>query len=77
MQSKISTPELELATDPTRKELMETLATGQPLIIDDLGMFKLPRSAADELLEIVMRRYERTSTLLTSNRGNYSSTVPP
>ena len=47
---------------------METLATGQPLIIDDLGMFKLPRSAADELLEIVMRRYERTSTLLTSNR---------
>src|SRR5207253_4883186 len=27
-----------------------------------------PVSAAEELLEIVMRRYERTSTLLTSNR---------
>ena len=31
-------------------------------------MRKLPVTAAEELLEIVMRRYERTSTLLTSNR---------
>ena len=37
-------------------------------IIDDLGMRKLPLTAAEELLEIVMRRYERSSTLLTSNR---------
>jgi DNA replication protein DnaC len=29
---------------------------------------KLPVTAAEELLDIVMRRYERTSTLLTSNR---------
>src|SRR5712671_4213443 len=38
------------------------------LIVDDLGMRKLPHTAAEDLLEIVMRRYERTSTLLTSNR---------
>jgi DNA replication protein DnaC len=38
------------------------------LIIDDLGMRKLPANAAEDLLEIVMRRYERTSTVLTSNR---------
>jgi hypothetical protein len=38
------------------------------LIIDDLGMRKLPMTAAEDLLEIVMRRYERASTLLTSNR---------
>src|SRR6476660_6009556 len=38
------------------------------LIIDDLGMRKLGPTAAEELLEIVMRRYERASTLLTSNR---------
>jgi DNA replication protein DnaC len=38
------------------------------LIIDDLGMRKLPASAAENLLEIVMRRYERASTILTSNR---------
>ena len=38
------------------------------LIIDDLGMRKLPLTAAEELLEIIMRRYERASTMLTSNR---------
>ena len=35
------------------------------LIIDDLGMRKLPLTAAEELLEIIMRRYERASTLIT------------
>ncbi len=38
------------------------------LILDDFGMRKLPLTAAEELLEIIMRRYERTSTLVTSNR---------
>jgi DNA replication protein DnaC len=31
-------------------------------------MRKLPAAAAEDLLEIVMRRYERTSTIITSNR---------
>jgi DNA replication protein DnaC len=31
-------------------------------------MRKLPANAAEDLLEIVMRRYERGSTILTSNR---------
>ena len=47
---------------------MELLTTVPLLIIDDLGMRKLPLTAAEELLEIIMRRYERASTLLTSNR---------
>jgi DNA replication protein DnaC len=38
------------------------------LIIDDVGMRKLPAAAAEDLLEIVMRRYERASTIITSNR---------
>lgn len=38
------------------------------LIVDDLGMRKLPANAAEDLLEIVVRRYERASTILTSNR---------
>ena len=38
------------------------------LIIDDLGMRKWLVTAAEDLLEIVMRRYERASTILTSNR---------
>ncbi len=38
------------------------------LIIDDVGMRKLPAAAAEDLLEIIMRRYERASTIVTSNR---------
>lgn len=52
----------------TRKEYLADLATVPLLIIDDLGMRKLPHTAAEDLLELVMRRYERASTLLTSNR---------
>ena len=58
----------EAALDGTRKQYMESIATVALLIIDDFGMRKLPQSAAEDLLEIVMRRYERASTLLTSNR---------
>jgi DNA replication protein DnaC len=31
-------------------------------------MRRLPLTAAEELLEIIMRRYERASSLITSNR---------
>src|SRR5881296_171788 len=58
----------EATLDGTRKQLMELLSTVPLLILDDLGMRRLPSTAAEELLEIVMRRYERASTLLTSNR---------
>ena len=58
----------EATIDGTRRKHMDTLATVPLLIIDGLGMRKLPPTAAEQLLEIVMRRYERTSTLLTSNR---------
>ncbi len=52
----------------TRKECLAALATVPLLIIDDLGMRKLPATAAEDLLELVMRRYERASTVFTSNR---------
>lgn len=51
-----------------RKTYIERVSTVPLLIIDDLGMRKLPATAAEDLLEIVMRRYERASTMLTSNR---------
>jgi DNA replication protein DnaC len=54
--------------DGTRKVFLADLATVPLLIIDDLGMRKLPHTAAEDLLELIMRRYERASTLLTSNR---------
>ncbi len=53
----------------TRKEYLAELARAHLLIIDDrLGMRKLPHTAAEDLLELIMRRYERASTMLTSNR---------
>src|SRR5258708_18876685 len=58
----------ETTIDDTRKEHIAFLASVPLLIIDDLGMRKLPLTAAEDLLEIVMRLYERASTLLTSNR---------
>ena len=58
----------DAVAEGTRKEYMEKIATVPLLIIDDFGMRKLPHTAAEDLLEIIMRRYERFSTLLTSNR---------
>jgi DNA replication protein DnaC len=58
----------ETTIDGTRKEHMDMLVSVPLLIIDDLGMRKMPMTAAEDVLEIVMRRYERASTLLTANR---------
>jgi DNA replication protein DnaC len=38
------------------------------LIIDDMGMKQLPKRSGEYLFEVVMRRYETRSTLMTSNR---------
>jgi DNA replication protein DnaC len=52
----------------TRKDYLRHVTTVPLLVIDDLGMKRLAHTAAEDLLEIVMRRYERASTLITSNR---------
>ena len=38
------------------------------LIIDDMGLKELPKHSGEYLLEVVMRRYENRSTIITSNR---------
>jgi len=38
------------------------------LIIDDMGLKQLPSRAGEHLFEVIMRRYELRSTLMTSNR---------
>ena len=38
------------------------------LIIDDMGMKQLPKRSGEYLFEIIMRRYEVRSTMMTSNR---------
>ncbi len=51
------------------------------LIIDDMGLKQLPRNSGEHLFEIIMRRYENRSTIMTSNRpieewGKLISDVP-
>jgi len=38
------------------------------LIIDDMGIKRLPKQSGEYLFEIIMRRYELRSTVMTSNR---------
>jgi DNA replication protein DnaC len=38
------------------------------LIVDDMGMKQLPKRSGEYLFEIIMRRYEIRSTIMTSNR---------
>jgi len=38
------------------------------VIIDDMGMKELPKKSGEFLFEIIMRRYEVRSTMMTSNR---------
>jgi len=39
------------------------------MVIDDLFLRKLPPNAGDELADVIMSRYEKQSTLITSNRS--------
>ena len=38
------------------------------LIVDDMGMKQLPKQSGEYLFEIIMRRHETRSTIMTSNR---------
>lgn len=38
------------------------------LIVDDMGIKQLPKKSGEYLFEIIMRRYEIRSTMMTSNR---------
>lgn len=49
-------------------QFIKALREVQLLIIDDLGMKKMPPDAAELFLEVVMRRYEKASTIITTNR---------
>jgi DNA replication protein DnaC len=68
-EAHILLEELADATlDSARKEYFAKLSSVPLLIIDDLGMRKLPATAAEDILELIMRRHERRSTVITSNR---------
>jgi DNA replication protein DnaC len=44
------------------------LNSAELLIIDDLFLRKLPPTAGEELADVLMSRYEKRSTIITSNR---------
>ena len=51
-----------------RKAAVHALVKPGLLIIDDFGLRTLPKTAAEDFLEVLMRRYEVNSTIFTSNR---------
>ena len=48
--------------------IMRRYLTPDLLILDDMGMKKLPKRSGEFLFEIIMRRHELRSTMMTSNR---------
>jgi DNA replication protein DnaC len=53
---------------PAETRLLARYLKPDLLIIDDMGMKRLPKQSGEYLLEVIMRRYELRSTIMTSNR---------
>lgn len=49
-------------------KILERYLRPDLVIIDDMGMKQLPKRSGEYLFEIVMRRYQVRSTIMTSNR---------
>jgi len=61
----------ELQADETPAQQNRTLARylkPDLVVIDDFGMKQLPAKSGEALMEIVLRRHENRSTVMTSNR---------
>ena len=50
------------------EKVMQRYLKPDLLIIDDMGMKQLPKRSGEYIFEIIMRRYETRSTMMTSNR---------
>lgn len=64
-----------------RKELIKKLSRVELLVLEDLGMKRLGPNAAEDLLEVFIRRHETASTIVTTNRptedwGKFLGDVP-
>ena len=69
------------ATQAGESRLLGKYLKPDLLLIDDMGLKILPPKSGEILLEIILRRYENRSTLMTSNRpieewGKLLSDVP-
>ena len=52
----------------TRKKYIQNLTRQDLLIIDEFGMKTMPTNAADDVMEIIHRRYNQSSTIIATNR---------
>lgn len=64
-----------------RKGLVQRLTNIDLLVIEDFGMKRLGPNAAEDLLEVFVRRHEKGSSLVTTNRptedwGNFLGDIP-
>jgi DNA replication protein DnaC len=50
------------------KKFFKTLTQTHLLIIDDFGLHKLPAQSPEYLLDVFVKRYEKSSIIVTSNR---------
>jgi DNA replication protein DnaC len=57
------------AMDGRWANTMRFWAGPQVLIIDELGYLPMPGEAASHLFQVISRRYEHGSIVLTTNRG--------
>lgn len=65
----------------SRREFVELLSTVDVLILEDFGMKTLRSTAAEDLLDVMMRRHEKLPTVITTNRptedwGKFLGDVP-
>ena len=72
---------LDEQTQAGESRLLKRYIKPDLLVIDDMGLKILPPKSGEILLEIIMRRYEDRSTMMTSNRpieewGKLLSDVP-
>jgi DNA replication protein DnaC len=71
----------EAAALGERKDLVQKLTKVDLLILEDFGMKTLGPVAAEDLLEVFVRRHEKASTIVTTNRppedwGKFLGDVP-
>ena len=50
------------------RKYRHALRSAELLVIDDLFLRRLPSQAGDEIADVLMSRYEKASTIITSNR---------
>jgi len=59
---------LDAEATHSRRELVDQLSMTDLFVLEDFGMKTLRASAAEDLLDIIMRRHERLPTLISTNR---------